>query len=165
MTAATQSYSIDLGLPSSPNVPDTQIREELQYIYSALQILAREASNVNRFIGMVVEDITAGQYVAPTLSGGLCKFQKANAANNTKPAVGFATQNIASGTWGIFAREGNNLFLTGLTVASFYYLSDITSGAVTTVKPVGAGKIVQPIGFALSSIELITNIASNYTQL
>lgn len=39
---------IDLGLPLTPLTPDPKLRDELQLVYSALQILQRAISDSNK---------------------------------------------------------------------------------------------------------------------
>lgn len=163
MSKSTNAIHTDM--PPVATHLDPSINAELQPVMDTLSTNQKILSDLSRFIAKTTEDISAGDYVAIHLSGSLCKVRKANAADNTKVAVGFAITDVASGTWGVFVLGGNNVHVTGLTVGSFYYLSDVTSGGVTSTKPVGAGKIVQPIGFALTDVELITNISLSFTQL
>lgn len=164
MTTNITSSAIDTQLGHVPSTSNQELFDELLVVYSAIQILQSELSKTGRFVAKAEVTITAGQYVAAHLVAGTTQMRLANATDNTKWAVGFALGNYTAGNWGVFASLGDNQFLTGLTVGSQYYL-DTTGGAVSTTKPVGAGKIVQPIGFALTATELITNIASNWTQL
>lgn len=157
--------SIPIGLPNAPSVADPEIQQELQFIYFAITMLQVELSKSSRFIARASEAITAGQYVAVANVSGECKVAPATAAVPPKPAVGFATSSVASGAWGVFVTSGNNQYRSGLTPASPYYLSDTTPGSVQTAKPIGLGKIVQPVGFALTATELITNINNNWTLL
>jgi hypothetical protein len=157
--------SINSGLPAQPFHADLATLDELRSIYNAININQQILSDSTRFVAKALEAITAGQYVSVVLDAGLCKVQKANAANNTKIAVGYSLNTIAAGDWGIFITTGNNNLLTGLTVGSYYYLSDSSGGDVTTTKPVGVGKTNQCLGFALTSTELISNISLPFVQL
>lgn len=159
------SNTINSGLPMTPAHPDPVTAEELRFVYDAVSLNQQILSDAVRFIAKSYEAISAGDYVSVILDGGVCKVRKANAANNTKVAVAFSSTNVPIDTWGVYTSCGNNHFKTGLTVSSYYYLSDSVSGGVTATKPVGVGKIVQPLGFALSSTELITNISLQFTQL
>ena len=157
--------SINSGLPAQPFHADLATLDELRSIYNAISINQQILSDSTRFVAMALESITAGDYVAVTLDAGRCKVRKANATDNTKIAVAFSLQTIVAGAWGVFVTVGNNNLLSGLTVGSMYYLSDTVGGGVTTTAPVGAGKTVQSLGFALSSTELVTNISLPFVQL
>lgn len=160
------SYNtVDTGLSNFPSHPDPATLSELVDIYNAIKIIQQLLSDSTQFIAITSEAISAGQYVALYNNAGEATVRKANATDNTKVAIAFATTDVASGVHGVFRIVGNNNLLSGLTPGSMYYLSDATSGGVTDTKPVGVGKIVQPIGQAISSTELITNISLNFTQL
>lgn len=157
--------TIDTGLPNFPSHSDPATNGELIDIYNAIKILQQFLSDSTQFIALASEAISAGQYVALYNNAGVCNVRLAKAADNTKVAIAFATTNVSSGSHGVFKIVGNNTLLTGLSPGTMYYLSDATAGAVTATKPVGAGKIVQPIGQAITATELITNISLNFTQL
>lgn len=158
--------SVDTGVGQTPPVvSDPAVASALDELYSGLRILQQKASDVNHFPMLASEALTAGDFVALHNVAGVCKMRKANAADNTKVAVGFVTENVASGAWAVVLAAGLHRLKTGLTPGSFYYLSDTVGGGVTATKPVGAGKIVQPIGFAINATDLIVNIQLNYTQL
>lgn len=44
---STTSSKIDLGLPSSPNIADRELKREFQYVYTALVTLQRELDKTN----------------------------------------------------------------------------------------------------------------------
>jgi hypothetical protein len=165
-TDSKVSSSINTNLPANPGYPqDLELETLFQDVYQAAHVLSQEISNGSRFIAIALENITAGDYISVTNSGGVCKVQKANATNNTKVAIGFSPIDATAGDWGAYITLGNNYYLTGLTPGVMYYLSDVTGGGAITTKPVGAGKIVQTLGFSISATELITNIALQFTQL
>lgn len=165
--AATVTTSIDSGLPSRPSalVTDRVLLNEFSNLYFAHQTLIKELTNLTRLIATYDEAATAGQAVAMYSSGGTLHVRLANATDNTKPCIGFCgAGGVSSGVSGEVILFGHNIYLTGLTPASWYYL-DTTSGAITVTKPVGAGKIVQPIGFALTATDILFNPNTNWTQL
>lgn len=134
-------------------------------VFAAIQILQEYITKLSRVMAVFDTIIAPGQPVAVYLSGGKLHARLANATDNTKPAVGFCTKVAGiAGTVGEFQTSGINEYCTGLTIGAQYYL-DTTSGAITTAKPVGAGKIVQPIGFAITTTSLFFNPNNNWTQL
>lgn len=162
-----RSSAFSSGINAHPiGIDDSNVLPAFQNVYSAMQKAEQEISNVNRFIAIALVNLNAGEYVSVIRSGGVAKLQKASAATNTSFACGFVLDNVVAGEWAVALIVGNNYkYPSALSEGTLYYLSDTVAGAVTSVKPVGAGKIVQPIGFAASATELITNISLNFTQL
>lgn len=157
--------ALNIQLPNVPTTTQKELHDELLSVYTALQILQVELSRIGRFIARANTTLTAGQYVAVSSVTGESKLILADATDNTKQAVGFVLISGVLNDWLVVEICGNNNLLSSLTPASQYYLSAATPGSATATKPVGVGKIVQPLGFALSATELITNISTNYTQL
>lgn len=165
MSDANFSSAINLQLPVYPGVQDLNTRNDLLAIFAAIRILQDELSKATRFVCQFSVDVTAGQYVSVARVTGTTQAVLADATLPVTRAVGFVTSDVATGGWGVVQLQGSNLYLSGLTVGSEYYLSDATPGVPTTVKPVGAGKIVQSLGFALTATELVSDISHNWLQL
>lgn len=100
---------------------------------------------VDANIVTATEALSAGDFVN-VHSGGV---RKADASNN-RPAHGFVTAAVASAGAATVVAEGTNTGLAGLTLGPVY-LSATTPGAATSTPPSGAGKIVQPLGVAVST--------------
>lgn len=160
------SSSINLGLPQLPSIPESHADtyEELLRVYAAIQTLLTEATQSTRVICTFDETVTAGQAVSFYTVAGTLRARLADATDNTRPCVGFSTYATSATATGEVQCTGLNINLSGLTPGALYYLSE-TSGAITATKPVGAGKIVQPIGWAISTTTLLFNPNNNWTQL
>lgn len=101
----------------------------------------------------LTEDVSAGNLINIYASSG-AKARKADATSQGKEATGFV---LASGTNTnpiVVYFEQVITGLSGLTPGATYYLST-TAGGVTSTPPSGSGNVVQEIGVALSSTELI----------
>jgi hypothetical protein len=81
------------------------------------------------------------------------KTAKADASGTTN-ALAFATATITNGTTGAYQTDGILSGLTGLTAGAVYYLSDSTTGAMTSTAPSTLGHYVVRLGTALSTTEL-----------
>lgn len=142
--------SVDTGIAESPPaIPDIVLQMALDELYAGVKILQKAASDVNFFPMLASEDLVAGDFIALHNVAGVCKMRKASATDNTKVAVGFVSKDVAADAWAIVTTGGYMPLLSSLTPAAFYYLST-TSGQITATKPVTAGNIVQPIGYAVS---------------
>lgn len=91
------------------------------------------------------EALSAGEFVNVHAGG----VRKADAATN-KPAHGFVLSAVANGAQATVVAEGTNTSVSSLTMGPVW-LSATTPGAATNTPPTGAGKIVQPLGTAVSS--------------
>lgn len=98
------------------------------------------------------EALSAGDFVNVHAGG----VRKADAATN-KPAHGFVLASVANGAQANVVAEGTNTAVTGLTMGPVW-LSATTPGAATNTPPSGSGKIVQPLGAAVSPTSI------NYQQ-
>lgn len=101
------------------------------------------------------ENLTAGDFVNIYNNAGTITARKADATTNTKPAHGFvlaSTTSPASAT--IYMDSQTNTALTGLTLGSEYYLST-TPGAATATAPSASGNLVQPLGIADKTTEIV----------
>lgn len=101
------------------------------------------------------ENLSAGNFVNLFLSAGVLKVRKADATTNGKPADGFVLAAVTSGVDGtVYLLSQTNTQLSGLTIGTEYYLST-TPGAVNAVPPSTAGNIVQYLGKASKTTELV----------
>lgn len=99
------------------------------------------------------EDIGAGEYVNlhldTTLKGRLADN------SNGRQADGYVVSAVLNGGAGVLYTDGTNAGLTGLAIATRYFLG--TAGGVTaTVPAAGAGVIIQPLGIAKSATEIVS---------
>ena len=102
------------------------------------------------------EALTAGNVVNVWLDGATPKVRKADATAAGKEANGFVLANVDSAANASVYFEGTITGLTGLTPGARYYL-DTTAGAIVISSgtlPSGTGKIIQPVGVAISATEL-----------
>jgi len=103
------------------------------------------------------ENLTAGNIVNLYNNAGALTIRKADATTNTKPAYGFVMANTTSPANATMYILGvANSFVTGKTVGATYYL-DTTAGGVTATPPSASGNIVQEIGIATATTEILTN--------
>ena len=97
------------------------------------------------------EAIAARDLVNITSTG---QIRKADASND-RPAHGFVTAAIANAATGTVFFEGVISGFSGLTVGARYFLSDTAAGTVSLTAPtIGAGKISQEVGVAVSATEI-----------
>lgn len=110
--------------------------------------------DVNRIVP-AYENLAAGDYVNLFSDAGAVKARKADASTTGKGANGYVTAAALAGNNCTVYGEGVNAQLVGLTPGITYFLSDTTPGGVVNAPPVGAGKVVQPLGVSLSVTELL----------
>lgn len=97
------------------------------------------------------EDVSAGDLVNLHDDTGL-KMRLADASNGRR-AHGFVKSGASTGeTANVYLPSTPNEEVTGLTVASIYYLD--TGGDVTETAPTSSGHIVQEVGYATADGEL-----------
>jgi hypothetical protein len=102
------------------------------------------------------EALVAGAKVYIRTDG---QIANASAAVGGNAADGFVLAASATGASATVYFEGRNTSKTGLTVALTYFLSDTVAGGVMTTQPVGAGKIYQTVGKAISATSLNTEFS------
>jgi hypothetical protein len=85
---------------------------------------------------------------------GTLKIRKADATTAGKEANGYVLASVSSGAEGTVYFEQVITGLSGLTLGAVYYLST-TAGAITTTAPSGSGNVVQRIGRAVSTTEVL----------
>jgi hypothetical protein len=99
------------------------------------------------------ENLTAGDYVYVDSSGDVRKASGAAAGN---AARGYVEDNVTAPANVDVYFDGTNASLSGLTVGDQYFLDDTTPGGITNTAPVGANKIIQSVGWAISATEIPT---------
>lgn len=110
------------------------------------------------------EALSAGDYVNVHNSTGL-KVRKADASSPSKQAHGFVLAAVSNGASATVYYGNINNVLTGLTVGDELYLSGTTPGGVTATPPSTAGHIVQRLGVATATTEMLVEIDGNPVEL
>ena len=191
MPYGVDDYKIQLGLPQLP--PDEtpkQLYRLFMYVFQAIQNLHRGVSSYCGIDAPDTDVIDQLTYQDTLLSGNLTRMypiagvaiargQVVNlydnaGALNARLAVATGASTMAHGVANAAAAPGQRVEINwlrgtldsigGMTLGSLYYLST-TPGAVQSTRPVGAGEIVQPIGFALASATMALDISLMYEQL
>lgn len=110
------------------------------------------------------EALAAGDFVNLYDSTGL-KVRKADASGgNAKKAHGYVLASVSSSATATIYYGNLNNQLSSLTVGAVYYLSGTTPGAVTSTAPTTSGHIVQQLGVARSTTELIVEVENTITR-
>lgn len=168
MSTRTFRAQIDTQLPVFPRkVADPQAQAELAAIYNAFINLQLGVDRLHRGTGLYDAATSYGQIVNIYNSGGTHVRLADAAAGIVYPALAFCpvTENVLINEQNEVQFFGPIYGLTGIVPGTIYYLSDATPGGYITSKPVGAGKIVQPIGFGVDSTTLFFNPTLLYDQL
>jgi hypothetical protein len=97
------------------------------------------------------EALTAGDFVYIAADGSV---NLAIADVGGFDAIGFVLDSVAAAAAATVYFEGRNTSLSGLTVGSRYYLSDVTPGGVTLTPVDGAGKRHQFLGKAITATSI-----------
>lgn len=100
------------------------------------------------------EALSAGNLVNLHNSSGI-KCRKASASLGYE-AHGFVLEDVGSGSVAMVYTDGENPFLSGLTVGPLFLSS--TSGGVTSSVYSTTGYIVQSVGYALSSTKMLFQV-------
>lgn len=103
------------------------------------------------------ENLAAGDFVNLHVSAGL-KVRKADASNPAKFAIGYVLAAVTSGQNATIYYGNRNSQVSGLTAGDLLYLSGTTPGGVTATAPTTAGYIVQPLGIATDTTEILVDI-------
>lgn len=155
------SSSLNTTLNPIADHSDPETRKALQDILNALATLTLDSSARSRAVCRFDEAVAAGGLVNITASG---HARNANATGNTRPCFGYVGGNsVAINTDSEVLLQGI-LNLAGLTPGAVYYLG-LVNGTITATKPVTAGNIVQPVGFALTATQLFFSPSLLWTQL
>jgi hypothetical protein len=109
--------------------------------------------------------ISRGQLVT-TSNGGLpANFVNiAVATAGGTQAIGIADETKGAGQNIRIITGGLTTAISGMVPGTLYYLST-TPGAVQNLRPVVPGQIVQPVGWAITSNQMLLNVSSYYQQL
>ncbi len=102
------------------------------------------------------ENITAGAWVNVYNNAGTITARNADATTNAKPAHGFvlaSTTSPASAT--VYGSSQTNTALTGLTLGVQYFLSTTPGVGVATTPPSATGNLVQRLGIADKTTEIV----------
>lgn len=170
MTASSNAAASDLRISSYPQIDQTKypdIYDDLLKVHSAIKLLQSYLDNFtgSRIVGKAHVTIAQGQFVAVSNNySDLAGFHLAANGAYTDPCIGFALggssvgQGIEIQTMGIWP-YGNG----SLTPGSVYYLG--VSGSITVTPPAGAGKLLQVVGFAIDTSNLLFRPAFKYKEL
>jgi len=107
---------------------------------------------------VATETINAGALVNLWLSGGVIKVRNADNTAEGKEAFGFVTSSYVSTDTVSIYQMGTIGGLSSLTIGSRYYLG--TSGGITLTAPTTTGTVVQWVGIAVSSTELLFQLSA-----
>jgi hypothetical protein len=106
------------------------------------------------FTAPAYENLSAGDLVNVFSDSGVMKVRKADATGGiSKRADGYVKEAVSSGNTATVYFSGV-IPRTGLTIGARYFLSN-TPGSVTTIIPTTSGHLVQYIGKAISTTELL----------
>lgn len=180
----TQKFSMDLGLAFIPETPNAAIFEELYKVYNAIKILASAvdqytgairpdedtwsllppqstvfSQNTNRIYVPFSEDISPGELVNLYNDAGTLTAKLAGGtAWIGEDCRGFSSLGVTvlAGDYGEVTLFGLHTLISGATPGALYYVSNTTTGNITTTPPV-SGEHSQPIGIALSATSLFFN--------
>lgn len=100
------------------------------------------------------EALSASNLVNVWDDSGTPKVRKADATTIGKEADGFVISAVSSGNPALVYNEGVISGFVGLTIGARYYL-DTTAGGITATPPSGDGNVVQYVGRAISTTEII----------
>lgn len=118
----------------------------------------------NRLYVIASEAINAGAPINLFSNAGVLNVRNANATNNTKPAQGVASMNIAALAMGeVILGHALVTATAAFVIGTVYYLAT-ANGQYTSVAPVAAGNIEQFLGVALNANELFFNCAGWITH-
>lgn len=105
---------------------------------------------------LAAENLTAGQYVYIDAAE---EVNIASADVGGNPTFGYVEDTVLAGASVDVYFDGTNASLSALIPGDEYFLSDVTPGAVVNTAPVGANKIIQSVGYAISPTEIQTNFS------
>lgn len=113
--------------------------------------------DVATFNAAVSENLSAGDFINIFDDGGTRKVRKADADNN-RPAHGFVLSAVAANEQGLIYTKGTNTALTGLSLGSNYYLSNIPGKSASTPvvenNELKSGSLYQELGTAIAANSL-----------
>jgi hypothetical protein len=181
-----------LGLP---NLPDNQIDPkfwgEFLLIYKAIQNLLTGVSrwsgiddpdtvevattdpasyllgaNLQRYYPRAVVNVFRGQIVRLRPDVGAHWCSPAQATSAVGAAFGVANSDAAPGATVEVIAGGYALTdaIGGMVPGTLYYLSTVI-GAIQNLRPVNPGEIIQPVGWAITSTQMLLAVSPYYEQL
>jgi len=180
-----------LGLPNLPaDQIDPKLWGEFLLIYKAIQNLLSGVSrysgidtpssmeaaadptgyllgaNLQRYYPTAVTSITRGQIVRLRPDLGANQVSQAIATSAAGMAFGVANTSVGAGAVVEVIAGGYALIdaIGGMLPGTLYYLST-TSGAIQNLRPVNPGEIIQPVGWALTSTQMLLAVSPYYQQL
>lgn len=185
-----ENSRILLGLPNLPDENmDKKMWGEFLTVYRAIQNLL---SGVSQFSGIDPPDsieidsmdptkylqgqnlsmwyptaavpISRGQLVNTQSGLGANVVGIAAATGPTLHAIGIADETKGAGQKIKVLTGGLTTAISGMVPGTLYYLST-TPGAVQNLRPVVPGQIVQPVGWALTSGQMLLSVSSYFQQL
>lgn len=168
-TADTPEYSTNIQLSAYPQIDENRypdIYTDLTNVHSAIRLLQQYLDSYTgaRFVGRTSVPINTAQFVAVTTSSDLATLLLADNTDHTKPCIGFCTGGQTTGNGIEIQTTGIWPYGSGqLSPGTVYYLG--TAGTITPTLPAGAGKLVQEIGIALDTDNLLFKPASKYIEL
>lgn len=102
------------------------------------------------------ESISSGAWVNVYDNAGVISVRNADATTNGKPAHGFVlAAYISTNVATIYGPSNTNTGLTGLTLGAEYYLSTTPGVGVATTPPASSGNLVQRLGIADKTTEIV----------
>lgn len=118
------------------------------------QLAALEALGLAKRV-ITSEALSAGDFVNLYLGDGL-RVRKANAAAATiYKSHGFVLSNVGNGAVALVQFVGINNKLSGLVVGTRQYLSTTAGARIGSASVTGSGNLIQLLGIAISTTELL----------
>jgi hypothetical protein len=103
------------------------------------------------------ENLAAGDFVNIHVVSSAVRVRKADASNG-RVAHGFVLNSVTSGQNATVYYGNLNTAVSGRTIGVEQYLSASTAGAVVETPPTGSGHIVQRLGVATGTTEMLVEI-------
>lgn len=141
-------------------LPDEAQRvSELESAIAAVQAMVASLPEpidtaIGEFYAIADENISGPVLVDVFDDSGTDKVRNAIADASDYEAVGFVTGTYAIGQTVRVQTIGNIQGFSSLTTGTYYYLSDVTAGAITAAAPTTVGHVVQNVGRAVSPTAL-----------
>lgn len=167
----TPTNSTDIKLSAYPQIDENKypdVYNDLQTVHSAIRLMQQylDAYTGARFIGRASAAINIGQLVATNTNySDIVGVSLANATTQTLPCVGFATNSATAGQGIDVQTTGIYPYGAGALVPGTIYYLNTTSGQLTPTRPVGAGKLVQFIGVAIDTNNILFRPSRIYSEL
>lgn len=155
--AAEAHQAADDARSALATLPDESQRlSDLEGLVASVQALALSLSQedsgevLGEFYAEAAENITGPAVVDVFDDSGTDKVRNAIADTSAYECVGFVLSSYTTGQMARVFTLGNITGLSSLTTGAYYYLSDVTAGAVTVTAPTTVGHVVQNVGRAVS---------------